>query len=195
MTNHNDTPVVTDVLPGTPEWEESERELNKQRAAEFAAEVADCVRFIRDNFDGIRDSFLEDAGGYLAQTDADYSDEVAAAAIAEIRAEWGDPMVVNGAQVLAAIAEATSLPAYIEQTGGGTATIYVGEKDSDDRYAVVIGPGRFGGYADPSRSDFLLGDLWIGPDDNGDDMTKVIGANTLEEVTTATREVLDRPIE
>lgn len=67
--------------------------------------------------------------------------------------------------------------AYVEQTGGGTATIYAGtlsewpDGHGDRRHAVAAGPGLFEGrgtngftkpYADTSE-------FWIGPDDDGNE--------------------------
>jgi hypothetical protein len=37
------------------------------------------------------------------------------------------------------------IPAYVEQTGGGIATIFAGKMDADDRYEAVAGPGWFDG--------------------------------------------------
>lgn len=48
-----------------------------------------------------------------------------------------------------------------EQTGGGTATIYIG-----DAVGVAIGPGSYD-WADEWLSTFWLGDTAVGPDDDG----------------------------
>lgn len=63
--------------------------------------------------------------------------------------------------------------AYVEQTGGGCATIYIGETIPDskgagwDGYELCAGPGWFDGpgwtLARGARSDF-----YIGPDDQGE---------------------------
>lgn len=59
--------------------------------------------------------------------------------------------------------------AYVEQTGGGCATIYAGpthlDGNGDERWAVCAGPGWFtnGGGAFGDRADF-----YIGPDDDGE---------------------------
>lgn len=54
-----------------------------------------------------------------------------------------------------------------DQTGGGTATIYLGEVDRDGRYCVAIGPGSYD-WSDPWASVFDLGDTAVGPDDMGE---------------------------
>lgn len=61
--------------------------------------------------------------------------------------------------------------AYVEQTGGGCATIYAGPQhtdgNGDQRYAVAAGPGWFAGpgftVARATPADF-----YIGPDDDGE---------------------------
>lgn len=61
--------------------------------------------------------------------------------------------------------------AYVEQTGGGCATIYAGpvEKDEagDDRYAAVAGPGWFEGPGFTVARG-TTGDFYIGRDDDGE---------------------------
>jgi hypothetical protein len=52
-------------------------------------------------------------------------------------------------------------------TGGGVATIYLGEPDADGRYRIAIGPGTFD-WADEWLSVFGLGDTAVGPDDDGE---------------------------
>lgn len=67
------------------------------------------------------------------------------------------------------------IPAYVEQTGGGTATIMVGEQktrtvmgvDEDGRYDVLVGPGWFEGPMGFINGRGDTGDLSIGPDDDG----------------------------
>jgi hypothetical protein len=103
-----------------------------------------------------------------------------------------DLPTVTGRQVLAAIAEATDRPAYVEQTGGGTATIYVGKPGDGafnewDRYAAAIGPGTFN-WTDPDASTFYLGDLYVGPDDMGE--AGGWTCTTLADVTEAVRRTL-----
>lgn len=58
--------------------------------------------------------------------------------------------------------------AYVEQTGGGCATIYAGPTRHDPgeqelRYAAIAGPGWFEGY----RARASSADFYIGPDDDG----------------------------
>lgn len=62
--------------------------------------------------------------------------------------------------------------AYVEQTGGGCATIYAGgipgadPEDDRPRWRAVAGPGVYGWGRRPSRGD--LGDFHIGPDGDAD---------------------------
>lgn len=85
------------------------------------------------------------------------------------------------------------IKAYVEQTGGGCATIYAGPKYTDDsgdgRYAIVAGPGWF----EPTRLGNLRGvasldDFYIGVDDDG--MSDVLYAYTAEDETANAGEVL-----
>lgn len=71
--------------------------------------------------------------------------------------------------------EARGVSAYVQQTGGGTATIYMGDEmpelncgdDDCPHYVLAAGPGVFSWNADePSIGTF--GDFCYGPDDHGD---------------------------
>lgn len=72
--------------------------------------------------------------------------------------------------VVAAL-KARGFTAYVEQTGGGTATIYAGPTYYDpdeqyDRYAAAAGPGWFEGFGwTIARGN--LADFALGHDDNG----------------------------
>lgn len=61
--------------------------------------------------------------------------------------------------------------AYVEQTGGGTATIYAGhtfvESDYGTRYAALAGPGWFEGPGWTIARGYAA-DFYVGPDDEGD---------------------------
>lgn len=64
------------------------------------------------------------------------------------------------------------VPAYVEQTGGGCATIYAGEQidrfgDGDLYWQIAMGPGWFEGPA-WTNGHAVIGDFYIGPDDQGD---------------------------
>lgn len=83
------------------------------------------------------------------------------------------------------------ITAYVEQTGGGTATIYAGEsftdKHGDPRHPVLAGPGWFDGpawtqpHGDPT-------DFYIGPDDDGEsDISEIEVAPTVTEEQAAER--------
>jgi hypothetical protein len=55
------------------------------------------------------------------------------------------------------------IPAYVEQTGGGVATIFVGPLDKEGYTPVAMGPGWFEGpgWTDGRGS---TDEFWIGPD-------------------------------
>jgi hypothetical protein len=63
--------------------------------------------------------------------------------------------------------------AYVEQTGGGCATIYAGAQDTnregDTIYAAIAGPGTCGWGHGPSIGN--TGDFFIGADDQGETPT------------------------
>lgn len=58
--------------------------------------------------------------------------------------------------------------AYVEQTGGGCATVYAGDvvrdDEGDERWACASGPGSYGWGAGPSTASLF--DFCIGPDSN-----------------------------
>jgi hypothetical protein len=83
------------------------------------------------------------------------------------RAEGCPCQPLDGSAILAAVAAADpTLAAYVEQTGGGCATVYVGTPDADGHYLAAIGPGSFD-WSDANASQFYPNDLYIGPDDCG----------------------------
>lgn len=84
-----------------------------------------------------------------------------------------EPGRVTAAQVIAAVHDGwPEIECTTMQTGGGTATVYVGPPDDsgDDgtRFPYAIGPGSYN-WCDPSRSLFNWDDLYAGPDDDGQD--------------------------
>ena len=96
---------------------------------------------------------------------------------------------VTGGEVLDAIASATDLPAYVEMTGGGVATIYIGHAGPDGRFTLAGGPGSFRWADDGRASIFYFEDFSFGPDDDGDsDLWKNV--TTLADVAPAVRELL-----
>jgi len=88
-----------------------------------------------------------------------------------------EPATIDLQKVCDILASEHSVTAYVEQTGGGCATIYAGEPWDEanwgNRYPAVAGPGWFDGpgWTLP-RGD--LHDFYIGPDDDGesDDITR-----------------------
>lgn len=95
---------------------------------------------------------------------------------------------VTAAQIRDAIAlAAPEAPISVEQTGGGTATIYVGTCTNprpddlrDLRFWLAVGPGVYD-WREPWASDFLLDDTCIGSDDDGE--SPVLYFSNLEQVT------------
>jgi hypothetical protein len=73
---------------------------------------------------------------------------------------------------IAAMLTGRGIPAFVEMTGGGIATVYGGaqfrDADGQARYTFLIGPGWFDGPGFTlARAD--TADLVWGPDDAGDD--------------------------
>lgn len=83
---------------------------------------------------------------------------------------------------LAGIIERHGLPARVEQTGGGVATLYVGEYDADGRALAIAGPGWFEGpYWTEPRATF--DEFSWGPDDDGEsEHTMETAPRDLEEL-------------
>lgn len=52
--------------------------------------------------------------------------------------------------------------AYVEQTGGGTATLYIHKEEGD--IPVTAGPGSFN-WGAPNQSRFFVGEFYAGMDD------------------------------
>jgi hypothetical protein len=73
------------------------------------------------------------------------------------------------ADAIAHFVSQEGVAAYVEQTGGGVATIYAGptrqEPDYGKRFHTVVGPGEYGWGNAPSV--MSLWELFIGPDDFG----------------------------
>lgn len=91
---------------------------------------------------------------------------------------------------IAALINEAGLPATVEMTGGGVATIYVGHAtrwsdDEDfDRYPALAGPGTFGWGVMISTAS--IDEFFVGPDDDnasGLDVREV-GAVTEEQIAT-----------
>lgn len=79
--------------------------------------------------------------------------------------------------------------AYVEQTGGGCATIYAGAKytdnEGDQRYSAIAGPGTYGWDRRPSYGHTT--EFYIGPDDQGEtDSIDCATAGALTEADLAT---------
>jgi len=103
------------------------------------------------------------------------------------------------------LVNAAGIPAYTEQTGGGCATIYIGnarrDAHGDLRYPLLAGPGWFAGpgWTNPKGT---TADLYIGPDDDGaseawaatdDDTTDTVAARIIEMAQDAAAAQPPRP--
>lgn len=79
---------------------------------------------------------------------------------------------------------AEGIPAYVEQTGGGVATIYAGQPREDEdrghRYPVIAGPGWFEG-PDWTEGRADTRELYVGPDDDGEVTPTAIAPGTKED--------------
>jgi hypothetical protein len=74
---------------------------------------------------------------------------------------------IDGDEIVTAL-RSMGYPAYVEQTGGGCATIMVGEEiGNTERYQVLVGPGWFDG-PNWTKPVFDTADLYVGPDDDGE---------------------------
>jgi hypothetical protein len=82
---------------------------------------------------------------------------------------------------------AGDIPAFIEQTGGGCATVYAGvpyrDADSRVRYPCVAGPGWFEGRR-WTQGRASVDEFTVGPDDDGD-TTPYYATEADDEVTLA----------
>lgn len=75
---------------------------------------------------------------------------------------------VTAAQIREAVHRAApEAPVVCHQTGGSTATVFVGTPNADQRYWLSIGPGSYD-WSDEWKSDFFLDGLSIGHDDDGE---------------------------
>lgn len=92
-----------------------------------------------------------------------------------------EPRTIDLDRVAEIVRDLSEGPCYVEQTGGGCATIYAGERDLPaiepeidpdwTRFHAAAGPGWFEGpYWTNPRAD--LDDFYLGPDDMGDADTR-----------------------
>ena len=89
-------------------------------------------------------------------------------------AGWGKRSTITAAEIRDAIAAILpECPVTVEQTGGGTATMYVGTYPGDKpdgdrgRFWLAIGPGSYD-WTEPWQSSFHWSEVCIGPDDDGE---------------------------
>jgi hypothetical protein len=85
--------------------------------------------------------------------------------------------------------------AYVEQTGGGTATIYAGPTHMEDgygkRFAAIAGPGWFEGPAWTGGRGYM-DDFYVGPDtEDQDTYTTLDGVDPALAEVTAARLIID----
>jgi hypothetical protein len=96
------------------------------------------------------------------------------------------PRKIVDMQAVCRILNQRGIPAYVEHTGGGTATIYAGgtytDPYGDQRYQALAGPGMFTLGGAGATAD--LADFYIGPDDDGESEMNPEGAEpTCDRVT------------
>lgn len=101
-------------------------------------------------------------------------------------------ILATGWEILAALSAAgITNDTYVEQTGGGVATVYIGPfRRSDNQPILVIGPGSFN-WANAGNSLFYADALWVGPADNGE--ATPINCKTVKDVVAAVKAWLWRP--
>lgn len=82
------------------------------------------------------------------------------------------------------ILKSGDIPAYVEQTGGGTATIYAGvpytDSEGNRRFPALCGPGWFDGPG-WTHAHATTHDLYIGPDDDGESEYHITKPGTTEQ--------------
>lgn len=71
----------------------------------------------------------------------------------------------NMDRVAEVLRETHGIAAYVEMTGGGCATLFIGERDADGRYELLAGPGTYQ-HRDTGFSVASMWEFFIGPDDN-----------------------------
>lgn len=85
--------------------------------------------------------------------------------------DYSGPEYIDMNEV-ARLVEEMGYPAFVQQTGGGTATIYAGDRipdpDFDEIYEAAAGPGWFTD-ATWSQGYGLKTDFYVGPDGETDD--------------------------
>ncbi len=98
-------------------------------------------------------------------------------------------MKVSLTRIAMGITEA-GIPAYVAQTGGGCATIYVGAErttdDGDIHYDFSVGPGSYDWHGTDHEA--WTEDLCSGLDDQGEDQTYLVdyfAARTEREIVDA----------
>jgi hypothetical protein len=82
-------------------------------------------------------------------------------------------------EVARLVNDVCGVPAYVEMTGGNTATIYAGKSRTEEgwgeRYAAIAGPGCYA-WASAESSLGAASDFYVGPDDDGSAMIQSVAA-------------------
>jgi hypothetical protein len=109
--------------------------------------------------------------------------------------ETPEPRILNLDKIVDVLHMA-GIAAYVEQTGGGCATIFVGEVkevDGDPRYTVLAGPGWFEGPG-WSNGRGQTDDFSVGPDDYGesDPVMTPVNANEADVAIEIMRQYRER---
>lgn len=132
-------------------------------------------------------------------------ERAARAAIAETRAQFAEellvkcgldkqdpePETIDMDRIVEGL-RARGIGALVEQTGGGTATIFAGGlREDGERYKAAAGPGYFAG-PDWTLGRAVRGDFFIGPDDQGEAPVTTITDQSYAEIVDLIAEVVDR---
>lgn len=172
--------TLADLARGIDREDLSERQVQiADLAAHYVAEggtvdadhAVGLARYIRaDDADTPLEALTKLwAGGELTKQEQRIADWVADRQEAD-----NDGSEIDMDEVVAELA-LLGVKAYVEQTGGGCATIYAGEPfldpDGDRRYPGLAGPGFFAGPG-WTLGRGHRGDFTVGPDDDGSDLTR-----------------------
>jgi hypothetical protein len=96
--------------------------------------------------------------------------------VAAAAAHQCDPLRVASVVDMDAVCEALNargVSAYVEQTGGGCATISIGHQDPEGRFQALAGPGGFYGPRF-TKARGHVGDFCVGPDDDGESEVSLV---------------------
>lgn len=103
--------------------------------------------------------------------------------------DYDESKYITAFEILHVLRTTVTLPCFVDQTGGGTATIYIGYKGPDGRYTLALGPGSYD-WAYPDLSSFYMEDLTMGPDTEAQEVTDCVTIHSLEDVRIGVKSLL-----